>query len=155
MAKPLLNEASPLTLLPFQFDAVSSKLVGDIKAVQNIPIMKGIIWLCTPACSLYRNFLDEQQDTHVSNTNGSQTHSVEASVSIEQVKDNLIKEKNKLAVLMTLILKLTKEADDLALKAERMKQLKFLSESNAKHKRIDNLKIDSDTLKSKMQKLGR
>ena len=50
-------------------------------------------------------------------------------------------------------MKLTKEADDLTLKAERMKQLKFLSESNAKHKRIYNLKIDSDTLKSKVQKL--
>ena len=64
-----------------------------------------------------------------------------------------IKEKNKLAVSVALILKLTKEADDLAVKAERKNQLKFLSESNAKRKRIDDLKTDSYALKSKVQKL--
>ena len=135
------------------FDAVSSKLFGDIKAVQNIPITKGMIRHCTAARSRYRNFLDEQQDANVSNTNGLQTHSVEASVSIDQLKDNLIKKKTKLVVSVTLILKLTKEADDLAVKAERKNQLKFLSESNAKRKRIDDLKTDSDALKSKVQKL--
>ena len=135
------------------FDAVSSKLVGDIKAVQNIPITKGMIRHCTAARSRYRNFLDEQQDANVSNTNGLQTHSVEASVSIDQLKDNLIKKKTKLVVSVTLLLKLTKEADDLAVKAERKNQLKFLSESNAKRKRIDDLKTDSNALKSKLQKL--
>ena len=68
------------------FDAVFSKLVGDIKAVKNIPITKGMNRHCTAARSRYRNFLDAQQDANVSNTNGSQTHSVEASVSIKQLK---------------------------------------------------------------------
>ena len=112
-----------------------------------------MIRLYTAARLRYRNFLDEQQDANVSNTNGSQTHSVEASVSIKQLKDKLIKETNKLAVLMALILKLTKEADDLAVKAERKNQLKFLSKSNAKCKQIDDLKTESDVLKSKVQKL--
>ena len=54
---------------------------------------------------------------------------------------------------MALILKLTKEADDIAVKAERKNQLKFLSKSNAKRKQIDDLKTESDVLKSKVQKL--
>ena len=64
-----------------------------------------------------------------------------------------IKENNKLAVSVALILKLTKEANDLAVKAERKNQFKFFSESNAKLKRMDNLKTNSDALKSKVQKL--
>ena len=47
-------------------DAVSNKLVSDIKAVPNIPIKKGMNRHCTAARSRYLNFLDLQ--THITST---------------------------------------------------------------------------------------
>lgn len=68
-------------------------------------------------------------------------------------KDELAKEKVKLTDSEKLISKLTKEADELALKAEKKNQIKLLAESNLKRKRIDELKKEFNATKCKIQKM--
>ena len=67
-------------------------------------------------------------------------------------KYELANEKNRLAASEKLIIKLTKKADDLAVKALKKNQLTHLSESNAKRKRVDGLKTGF-AFQTKMQKL--
>ena len=75
-----------------------------------------------------------------------------------QLKHHLLKkyelanEKNRLAASEKLIIKLTKKADDLAVKALKKNQLTYLSESNAKPKRVDGLKTGFG-FQTKIQKL--
>ena len=57
----------------------------------------------------------------------------------EEKKGMISLEQKKLDSCMKTIESLTKEADELALKAERKNKLEFICESNNKRKRVSNL----------------
>ena len=139
------------------YDGVCAMLSGDDpKAVHKIVVSKEMIRHCNAARMRYRNFLDEQKTLlNVSETTEDGKKSSNNGFEQARKKDELAKEKVKLADSEKLITKLTKEADELALKAETKNQIKLLAESNLKRKRVDELKINFNATKSKIQKMER
>ena len=101
----------------------------------------------------YRNFLDEQNINRPDANVSQERNSVQTEIAIARKKDELFKEKEKIAASEKQIVKITQEADELAVKAENKNKIQLLSESNVKRKRVDCLKTDLAALKSKVQKL--
>ena len=112
------------------YDAVSSKLSDDPKAVQNIVVAKEMLRHCNAAKMRYRNFLDEQTINRPVANVSQERNSIQTEIAIAQKKDELFKEKEKIAASEKQILKITQEADELAVKAENKNKIQLLSESN-------------------------
>ena len=127
---------------------MSSILLGrgitDTKAVQNLDITKDMLRYCRLARSRYRTFLEEQKDLEKADNLNRKKH---------EVRDKIKEEQLKLSACEKSIANLTSEANKLALKAERKSKIDLIRESNEKRKRADSLVQDSNSCRSKIQKL--
>ena len=72
----------------------------------------------------------------------------------DKLKKNIEEENNKLGGFENDIEKLGKEADELAIKAEKKYKLEFLAESNRKRQRVKELMIEADATKAKIRRLN-
>ena len=129
-------------------DGVGSMLyqqgVSDPKAVQNINVSKEMLQYCRVARGKYRNFLDEQSILKKTQAK---------SRAKEEMRNSIGLEKKKLDSCVKNIEILRKEADELALKAERKNKLQFIRESNEKRKRVSSLMEDADVSRAKIRKM--
>ena len=91
----------------------------------------------------YHNFLDENREVD---------HGIKTPVKICK-KDELEKEKKKVTSFEKEVQAWNKEADELALKAEKEQKMCELSESNTKRKRAHSLASDLAAMGAKVMKL--
>ena len=129
-------------------DGVASMLqqkgITDPKAVQNITVSKELLHYCRVARGKYQNFLDEQKILKKTQAKSREKEEMRSFIGLEKKKlDSCVKN----------IESLRKEADELALKAERKNKLQFICESNEKRKRVSSLMEDADASRAKIRKL--
>ena len=129
-------------------DGVASMLqqkgITDPKAVQNITVSKELLHYCRVARGKYHNFLDEQKILKKTQAKSREKEEMRSLIGLEKKKlDSCVKN----------IESLRKEADELALKAERKNKLQFICESNEKRKRVSSLMEDADASRAKIRKL--
>ena len=119
----------------------------DPKAVYEIEITPGMLKHSRSVRNAYRNFLDSYKDEEKRKLKHHSLNEMQKTRAVLEV------EKRKLASFEKEIERVSKEADTLAMKAERKTDLVLLTESNQKRKRVHELKNELSSVKAKVQKL--
>ena len=119
----------------------------DPKAVYEMEISPGMLKHSRSARNAYKNLLDSYKDQEKRKLKHDSLNEMLKTRAVLKV------EKRKLVSFEKEIEKVSKEADTLAMKAERKTDFDLLTESNQKRKRVHELKNELSAVKAKVQKL--